>query len=210
MSLGPEGRRLAEVLARHVEITDVDDERSYYEQFARLVSAAQSSIWLWSAWVASRVYSLLPLLQAAVDRGVRVTIFVRDPSDSLQKREHFARALAALREVIPRVVEVNGTHEKVIVIDERTVVLGSLNTLSQQRSREVMITRRGHHWARRLLTNLHAEEFSRPPQCAACQGRQIDLRRDSKSWYWHCYSPACPERGKGKRRAWTRDLNLRR
>jgi phosphatidylserine/phosphatidylglycerophosphate/cardiolipin synthase-like enzyme len=164
-NLGPEGTRLAEVLARHITITDVNDERSFYEQFAVLISQAQNSIWLWSAWVASRVHTLLPLLREAVDRGVRVTVCVRDPSDALQQKKHFAEALARLRAVVPNVVEVNGTHEKLVVIDDHTVMLGSLNALSQQRSREVMITMRGHHWARKLLTDLHAEEFSKPPSC---------------------------------------------
>ncbi|HEY4850994.1 MAG TPA: AAA domain-containing protein [Streptosporangiaceae bacterium] len=210
-NLGPEGRRLAEVLARHVEITDIHDERSFYDQFADLISHAQISIWLWSAWVASRVRALLPLLNQAVDRGVRVTVFVRDPSDTLQKKRHFAEALNELRAVVPNVVEINVTHEKVVVIDDHTVMFGSLNTLSQQRSREVMVTMRGHHWAHKLLTHLHAEEFSRPPCCGACNGQQVDLRRKgSGSWYWRCYSTACPEHGKGSYKGWTREVVLRR
>jgi AAA domain/PLD-like domain len=209
--LGAEGTRLADVLARHVTITDIHDERSFYEQFAVLISQAQSSIWLWSAWVASRVRTVLPLLRDAVDRGVRVTVFVRDPSDALQQKRHFAEALASLRAVVPNVVEVHTTHEKIVVIDDHTVMLGSLNALSQQRSREVMITMTGQHWARRLLTDLHAEEFSRPPRCGACKGQQVDLRRatDSGSWYWRCYNPACPDRGKGRYKAWTRTVILR-
>jgi hypothetical protein len=209
-NLGPEGTRLAEVLARHVKITDIHDERSFYEQFADLISQAQNSIWLWSAWVASRVHTLLPLLQAAVSHGVRVTVFVRDPSDTLQQKKHFADALAALRAVVPHVVEVNVTHEKVVVIDEHTVMMVSLNALSQQRSREVMITMHGHYWARRLLSHLHAEEFSKPPRCGACNGQQVDLRRTSSGrWYWHCYNKSCPEHGKGKYKAWTREANLK-
>ncbi len=209
-SLGPEGSRLAEVLARHVEISDINDERSFYGQFGALISQAQHSIWVWSAWVASRVRTLLPLLKAAVDRGVRITVFVRDPSDSLQQKRHFAEALAALRAVVPNLIEVHQTHEKIVVIDDHIVMLGSLNTLSQQRSREVMITMRGRHWARKLLTDLHAEEFSKPPRCGACKGQQVDLRRASdSSWYWRCYNPACPDSGKGKYRAWTRAVILR-
>jgi hypothetical protein len=209
-NLGPESTRLAEILARHVTITDIHDERSFYEQFAQLISQAQNSIWLWSAWVASRVRTLLPLLLDAADRGVRITVFVRDPSDTLQQKRHFTEALAALRAVVPNVVEVNVTHEKVIVIDDRTVMMGSLNALSQQRSREIMITMRGQHWARKLLTHLHAEEFGTPPRCGACKGQQVDLRRASGgSWYWHCYNTACPERGKGKYRAWTQEVILR-
>lgn len=209
-NLGPEGTQLAEVLARHVTITDIHDELSFYEQFADLISQAQSSIWLWSAWVASRVRTLLPLLQAAVGRSVRVTVFVRDPSDTLQQKNAFAEALAALRAVVPDVVEVNVTHEKVVVVDDQTVMMGSLNALSQQRSREVMITMQGRHWARKLLSHLHAEEFSKPPRCGACNGQQVDLRRmSSGSWYWHCYNRACPEHGKGKHKAWTHEVTLR-
>ncbi len=155
-NLGPEGRHLAEVLARHVEITDINDERSSYDQFARVLSQAQYSIWLWSAWVSSRINTILPLLRDAVDRGVRVTVFVRDPSDALQKKPHFTQALAQLRTVIPNVVEANVTHEKVVVIDEHIVMWGSLNALSQRWSRELMTTARGHHWARRLLIHLRA------------------------------------------------------
>ncbi len=158
-NLGPEGSRLAEILARHVEISDINDERSFYGQFGTLISQAQHSI--------------------------RITVFVRDRSDSLQQKRHFAEALAALRAVVPNVIEVHQTHEKVVVIDDRIVMLGSLNTLSQERSREVMITMRGHHWARKLLTDLHAEEFSKPPRCGGCKGQQVDLRCASdSSWYW--------------------------
>jgi phosphatidylserine/phosphatidylglycerophosphate/cardiolipin synthase-like enzyme len=111
---------------------------------------------------------------------------------------------------VPNVVEVNRVHEKVVVVDDHTVMLGSLNTLSQQHSRELMITMRGSYWARKLLANLHAEEFSRPPRCEACRGQQVDLRRAADgSWYWRCYNPACPDCGKGKYRAWTRAVILR-
>ena len=143
-----------------------------------LISQAQNSIWLWSAWVASRVRTLLPLLRAAVDRGVRVTVFVRDPSDPLQRKEHFTEALASLRAVVPNVVEVNGTHEKVVVIDDHTVMLGSLNALSQHRSREVMITMRGHHWARKLLDRPPCRGVQQAAPLRSLQRPgQVDLRR---------------------------------
>lgn len=75
-----------------------------------------------------------------------------------------------------------------------------------------MVTIHGRHWARKLLTHLHAEEFSRPPRCGACHGHQIDLRRKGNGgpWYWHCYNLACPEHGKGRYKGWTREVVLRR
>jgi hypothetical protein len=143
-------------------------------------------------------------------RGVPVTVFVRDPSDALQKKPRFTQALAQLRAVIPNVVEANGTHEKVVIIDEHIVMWGSLNALSQRWSRELMTTANGHHWARRLLTHLHAKEFSRPPRYGVCNGQQVDLRRNgSSTWYWRCYSTACPEHGKGRHKGWTRTVTPR-
>ena len=49
-------------------------------------------------------------------------------------------------------------HQKIVVIDEHTVLLGSLNSLSQSRSREVMLTIKGGHFARKILTHEHAED----------------------------------------------------
>ncbi len=202
--LGQEGMRIAEVLARHAEVAQVHDEQTFYEHLASVITGARISIWIWSAWVAARVRDLLPLLEDAVKRGVRVTVFVRDPSDSLQQKDHFVTALADLRLVVPQVVEVNVLHQKVVIVDEHIVLLGSLNALSQHRSREIMVTMRGQHFARRLLGELHAEKFSKPPQCGACGGRKVDLRRETAgAWYWRCYDRSCPSYGTGPHRGWT-------
>ena len=148
------------------------------------------------------MYGILPALRDAVARGVRVTVFVRDPSDTLQQKERFAQALAELREVVPNVVQVHEMHQKIVVIDERLVMLGSLNTLSQRSTREVMITVHGRHFARKLLEHEHAEVFGRPPRCERCGLNTVDLRRtEAKGWYWRCYNRACPGRNGG--RAWT-------
>ena len=106
-----------------------NDERSFYDQFAQLISQAQNSIWLWSAWVASRVGTLLPLLQAAVDRGVRARYSFATRATHSSRRSISPKPSPALRAVVPNVIEVNVTHEKVVVIDDHTVMMGSLNAL---------------------------------------------------------------------------------
>ncbi|MEV6209596.1 AAA domain-containing protein [Kitasatospora sp. NPDC051914] len=194
--LGPVGSRLAEVLGRHVEITDVQDEVAFRRTFADHLAAARQSIWIWTPWVAARVRTLLPALEDAVRRGVRVTVFVRDPSDHNQQK--FAEYLAELKAVVPRVVPVNVMHQKIVVVDDRLVLLGSLNALSQNHSREVMLTIRGSHFARRILQHEHAEDIANPPACGSCKGQEVDLRRGKGGWYWRCYNLACPAR-KGNR-----------
>ncbi|MER6303692.1 AAA domain-containing protein [Kitasatospora sp. NPDC001539] len=197
--LGPVGARLADILSRHVEIADVQDEVAFYKTFADRLAEAKHSLWIWTPWVAKRVRSLLPALEDAVRRGVQVTVFVRDQSDQNQQR--FTEYLDELKAVTPSVISVNVMHQKIVVIDEQTVLLGSLNALSQSHSREIMLTVRGAHFARKILEHEHAEDFARPPRCAGCQGDQLDLRRGKAGWYWRCYDRACPAR-KGDR-GWT-------
>ena len=202
--LGGFGQELAEVLSRHVRIEDIDDELSFYKTFSEHLASARRSIWIWSPWIASRSKALLPILHEAVRRGVRVTLFVRDPSDNLMQKQRFRQYLADARRLIPTVVEVNIMHQKIVVIDDQLVLLGSLNTLSQNRTREVMLSIRGHHFARRLLKHEHAEEFAKRPDCGTCGKDTVDLRRYDVTWRWRCHASSCPDSGKGRYRAWTK------
>jgi hypothetical protein len=208
LPLGPESAALADVLARHVEVTDIHDEVTFFAQLTSLIDSATASIWLWSPWVANRVYrlKLLPRLKAAIERSVKIVLFTRDPSDPGQQRDISVKAVKALRDIGVHIVEVYHWHQKVIVIDEHTVMLGSLNALSHSDTREVMLTTCGAHFAMKLLAQLHAKEFSAPPRCGACSGDQVDLRRSGSAakgyhYYWRCYSETCPAKGKGGSRA---------
>jgi hypothetical protein len=203
-AVGPFTSELAEVLAQHVLVANIHDERSFYEVFADHLNSAQRSIWIWAAWTAKRVRSLIPALADAAARGVRITLFVRDSRDSLQGNPQFQHFLAELRAVVTTVVEINVMHQKIVVIDEETVLLGSLNTLSQSWTREVMLTMHGTRFAQKLLEHEHAMDFATPPRCGACKGAAIDLRRSrSGEWYWRCYASACPSKSAKGGKAWT-------
>jgi hypothetical protein len=217
LPLGPESAALAEVLARHIEVTDINDEVTFFAQLTSLIDDAAASVWLWSPWVANRLFrlKLLPRLKAAIDRGVKIVLFTRDPGDPGQQKDISVKAVKALRDIGVHIVEVYHGHQKVIVVDEHTVMLGSLNALSHSDTREVMITTRGAHFAVKLLAELHAKEFSAPPRCGACHGEQVDLRRSGSAakgyhYYWRCYSETCPAKGKGGSRAWTQPVDLKR
>ncbi|ASW53120.1 hypothetical protein CIK06_01365 [Plantactinospora sp. KBS50] len=200
---------LAELLAQHVRVEDIHDERTFYDVFAGHIASARQSIWLWAPWTTTRVRSVLPLLRAAVDRGVRITLFVRDPGDKVQREPEHQGFLADLRAVLHTVVEVNVMHQKIAVIDERTTLLGSLNVLSQRWTREVMVTMRGSHFARKLLEHENAAIFSRQPPCGVCGSPQVDLRRRHNGiWYWRCYADTCPKWTPTGRGRWTQDIDL--
>lgn len=208
-SRGEFGAALADVLARHVEITGIDDETTFFSTFEDEIRTARTSVWLWAPWVANRVRGILPLLREAAGRGVRVSVFIRDDTDHLQARPDSQSLIADLRAVVHTVIPVNVMHQKIAVIDERTVMLGSLNTLSQSWTREVMLTIRGGHFARKLLEHEHAELFTRPPKCGRCGGTSIELRRRRNGvWFWRCYDTACKTGRNGRSNAWNQDIRV--
>ncbi|MGW0483150.1 AAA domain-containing protein [Nonomuraea sp. NPDC003214] len=197
--LGVFGHQLKEVLARHVAVSDVHDERDFYAAFDAAVRSAKHSLWLWTPWVAPRVLELLPNLAKAAARGIQITVFLRDPSDKTQHK--YQDLIDQVRAVVHTVVAVNHMHQKIAVIDERTVMLGSQNILSQSRTREIMLTVHGAHFARKLLEHEHATDFASPPPCGRCGGSEIDLRRGKNGdWYWRCYNETC--KGNSGRNAW--------
>ncbi|MFE3591544.1 AAA domain-containing protein [Streptomyces niveus] len=207
---GEFGTALADVLSRHVEVTEIDDERDFYRTFTEEIRHAQRSLWLWAPWVARRVGSLLPALRAAADRGVRINVFIRDDTDQLQKKPPNQKLIADLRAVAHAVVPMNVMHQKIAVIDERTVMLGSLNVLSQSWTREVMLTMRGAHFARKLLAHEHAAVFAAPPRCGRCGGDEIEIRLWKSGWVWRCYAFACKTTPKGGTNAWTQHIPVGR
>ncbi|GAA0311687.1 hypothetical protein GCM10010302_58100 [Streptomyces polychromogenes] len=168
------------------------------------------SLWLWAPWVAKRLRSLLPALAAAADRGVRITVFIRDDTEQLQRKPASQALIADLRAVAHTVIPMNVMHQKISVFDERTVLLGSLNTLSHSWTREMMIAMRGAHFARKLLAHEHAETFARPPKCGRCRGTEIEIRRRKNgNWFWRCYATSCKTTTSGRSNAWTQDIHLR-
>ncbi|MFC0623259.1 AAA domain-containing protein [Kribbella deserti] len=201
--LGPFGSRLRDVLGRHVEITDIDDERVFFDTFIEAIRTARASLWIWAPWVAKRVSQLLPHLAEAAARGVRIVVFVRDPSDPTQRAA--VELVTELRAAVHVAVLVHLMHQKIIVVDEQTVMLGSLNALSQSRTREIMVTIRGAHFARKVLEHQHATVFANPPDCPRCGLADVDLRRRRNYvWYWRCFNPTCP--GGTGRQAWNQDV----
>jgi hypothetical protein len=188
-SLGAVGQDLADILAQHVRITAIQDERQFYETFTTHLRSAQHSLWIWAAWTANRLTKVLPAIADVASRGVKTVVFVRDPSDQTQGTPSSQKHVTDLRAVVPAVVEVFKLHQKIIVIDERIVLFGSLNALSQSNSREVMLVMEGEHFARKLLDHEQARAIAAPPRCGACGGTTLVLHRTVRQgFFWRCYA----------------------
>ena len=181
---------LAETLARYVRVVGIHDELTYYRELERHLAEAKHSIWMWAPWVAGRAQELLAHLRAARERGCRVVVFVLTDQDRGMETELAQRELSRLRDAVTTVVQMQRMHQKIVVVDEHTVMYGSLNTLSSRRLREIMVIHQGARFAAKLLEHEHAEVFAVPQRCGRC-GEQAALRRSEsgsrgRPWLWRC------------------------
>ncbi|GHH02895.1 AAA domain-containing protein [Streptomyces lanatus] len=193
----------------HVRWDAIYDEQSYFPAALEAIDNARQSVWLWAPWYYKRLWEVLPHLYAARQRGVRVVAFVVEDADKgLQHQLHDPRTaedaahrLPELTAAVSQLVRIRTMHQKILVVDDRTTFLGSLNTLSTPTGggarREIMVRFRGTRFARSLLEHEHAEAFSHPEQCPRChvdmevRKYRADAKNKGKSHYW---AWACPQR----------------
>jgi hypothetical protein len=181
---------LASTLSQWVRVVKLHDETTFFAALADELDRAEESIWLWAPWTGARMRTLLDTLTAAVRRGVRVVTFVRGVKDQMQRRPDFQGNAAALRAIGVHVIEYHDMHQKIVVIDRRTTMIGSLNALSHNRTREVMVVHDGRMFAKRLLQHEYADELSKVPRCPQC-GSTPEVRRYKKTPPLRWYCTAC-------------------
>lgn len=182
---------VAELLAQLVTITDVHDERTFGAELAHQLENATTRVWMWSPWIARRAAEVVPLIGAAIERGVAVTVFLRPDDDRNIATAYAQDRLRELEATGAVVIRSKLEHRKIVVVDGASVLLGSLNPLSAppNSTREVMLTMRGRAFADRLLEELRVQEIGTPRLCPQC-GRTMEVRRQAgkhtSELYWRC------------------------
>ncbi|OHV31556.1 MULTISPECIES: AAA domain-containing protein [Pseudofrankia] len=188
---------LWEAFQGHVVVERIYDEAGYVTAVRDAIQDANHSVWIWSPWFGARQDALVPLLARARDRGVTVTAFVVDEKDWVHRRQrassrHQDRRLGELAGAVSRLVRLRQMHQKIVIVDDETVFVGSYNTLSSTGRREIMIRHRGRRFAAQVLRHERAAQLAEPPSCPK-EGAVMDGARSARAqgdgWHWVC--PAC-------------------
>jgi hypothetical protein len=199
----PLAAEIWEAFAGHVVAEAVFDEFGYITAVVEAISRARHSVWIWSPWFGARLDEALPALALAKDRGVITRVFVVDDSDSIVRSQRAQGVdvdgrLTALRGVTSQVVRIRQMHQKIVIIDDEIIFLGSYNTLSSRGRREIRVRHRGRRFIQKVLEHERAAILAQPPTCAE-HHRPMDARRSSSPrkgypWYWACPQSGCPFR----------------
>ncbi len=117
------------------------DEKTFYSAFLKDLDQANEEIIIESPFITSaRMKMLWPSLKRAYSKGIKVYIITRDPNDHSDgyedQSESEIEALEALG--IQVFLCIGNHHRKLAIIDRKVLWEGSLNILSQIKSREIM------------------------------------------------------------------------
>ena len=117
------------------------DESSFYRAFEKDLKRAKKKVVIESPFMTERrSYQLVRIFQKLKKRGVKVIVYTRSPYHHPPRLRYQAiESIWILRDAGVKVYECRDyRHRKVAIIDNQVLWEGSLNILSQSKSRELM------------------------------------------------------------------------
>jgi phosphatidylserine/phosphatidylglycerophosphate/cardiolipin synthase-like enzyme len=138
------------------------DESTFYKTFLKDLASCEKEIVIVSPFITnSRAQILRPILQRQIERGVIVTLITRHPNEHDENMTIQAEGeIAELEMAGVKVLFATGNHhQKLAILDREILWEGSLNIMSQVRSREVMRRIKNKHCASEMLRFLKFKNF---------------------------------------------------
>ena len=121
--------------------SQLHDEHSFYQTLLRDVEKCQSELIIESPYITlERFRTFDRLFKKLLEKGVKIYIITRNPKEhELGMEVQSEDAISWCEQVgIQVLLCIGNHHRKLALIDRKTLWEGSLNILSQTRSREIM------------------------------------------------------------------------
>ena len=138
------------------------DETTFYQKFINDLKRCEKEVIIESPYITnSRAQLLRPIFQNLVDRGIKVYIITRHPQEHEEGLMVQAEGEIAEFEIMGvQVLLCSGNHHrKLAILDRKILWEGSLNILSQTRSREIMRRIEGEKLAKEMFNFLKLGRF---------------------------------------------------
>lgn len=138
------------------------DEKSFYQAFIKDLSSCKEEVVIESPYITNQRMRLFrPIFKDLVSRGVRISIMTRDPKEHDLQHEYQAEDEIRNFEGIgvQALLCVGNHHRKLAILDRSVLWEGSLNILSQVKSREIMRRIESEELALQMFNFLKLENF---------------------------------------------------
>jgi len=142
--------------------SSLHDESTFYKHFITDLLKAKQEVWIESPFITTeRMNQLTPVFNKLIRRGIKVYVVTRDPQEhehpyieqSEREIRHFERI------GVQTLICTGNHHRKLAIIDRNILWKGSLNILSQIKSREIMRRFEGGGFAVKMFEFLKLERF---------------------------------------------------
>jgi phosphatidylserine/phosphatidylglycerophosphate/cardiolipin synthase-like enzyme len=121
--------------------TSLHDEKTFYSHFLSDLEQSQSEVIIESPFITiARMKTFWPVFRRLVARGVKVYVVTRDPREHTDGYDDQSEVeIQEFEAVGIQVLMCTGNHHRKLAIIDRNILWeGSLNILSQAKSREFM------------------------------------------------------------------------
>lgn len=177
-------------------------QNDFYRVLSSDFEAANSRIIIYSPFATTvRISSLLPQLQAAVERGVEVYVVTKALSE---RSRHELSTIKVIENQLTQtgiaVIHKLRMHEKLVFVDEDVTWSGSLNPLSFSNTQEIMERRKSKTVLKDYFQILRLHELlsahgSPEGTCPICGNEMIAAEGADQPYYWRCVNDECFTRG---------------
>jgi phosphatidylserine/phosphatidylglycerophosphate/cardiolipin synthase-like enzyme len=117
------------------------DEKTFYQALLRDLEGCRSEVIIESPYITSkRAEMLIPIFENLLTKGVKIYVMTRDPKEHDENMENQSEEAISLfeRMGIQVLLCIGNHHRKLAILDRKILYEGSLNILSQNKSREIM------------------------------------------------------------------------
>ncbi len=138
------------------------DEKTFYKAFLGDLATSKTEVIIESPFITSeRMTAIWPSMRELIKRGVKVYIVTRDPSEHMEGyQDQSEEEIESLEALGVQVLLCTGNHHrKLAIIDREILWEGSLNILSQAKSREIMRRLEGGGFAVNLFNFIGYERY---------------------------------------------------
>lgn len=117
------------------------DEKTFYQAFLSDLEGCRSEVYIESPYITNKRAKILILIfNSLLARGVKIYVMTRDPKEYEVGMEYQSEESISLfeRMGIQVLLCLGNHHRKLAILDRKILWEGSLNILSQCKSREIM------------------------------------------------------------------------
>lgn len=143
-------------------ISQLYDEKTFYQKFLTDLESCASEVIIESPYITTeRMRTFDRLFKKLLQKGVKIYIITRDPREHEEFMEPQSEDAITWceQEGIQVLLCIGNHHRKLAILDRKILWEGSLNILSQTRSREIMRRINGQELALQMFNFLKLENF---------------------------------------------------